>query len=262
MVSRPPVAWAAQDRHFDARATTWTDRYRTRASFQARLDVVGRAIDDALTDIPDGRVLDFGGGTGVFAVLAAQRAAFVVCIDRSTLMLRQGADGVRDIEAILAAAGFDRPAATVSRVAGDAVTVDPGVARFDLVLAIAVLEYVADCISVVARLALALQPGGRILLTVPNPRSPLRLVQRFIGPLASTRRLRSLRLADQSFVRMRPHGDHVPWREAAASASLRVTSKQPIPLGAGTGRRRLHPSVLIALTKPLDETVCTRQRRG
>jgi len=243
---------AEQTLHFDTRSEGWSDRYRTNPSFRARLDVVGHAIQHDLAGRPDARVLDYGGGTGVFSVLAARYAQTVVCVDRSTAMLAHGAAQEPQISTLLTEAGFRGRSGHVERISGDHTTALRGCAPFDLVLAIAVLEYVDDCNAALRDLAAAARPGGIMLITVPNPSSPLRLVQRLIAPLGAHQMLRQRagRLADQSFIAIRPHGDRVPWQPAAHAAGLEVNDQAPLPLSPSGLRSFIHPSTLFTLRKP------------
>lgn len=55
----------------------------------------------------------------VFAELAAWRAAYVVCVDRSLTMLQFGRIHRDEIASVLTDAGFDRPLGNVQRMAGD-----------------------------------------------------------------------------------------------------------------------------------------------
>lgn len=249
MTGLPSPLVVAQDRHFDERAETWTQRYWTHPSFRARLAVVGAEVDRLTEEIPAAWVLDYGGGTGVFAELAAQRAAHVVCVDRSLPMLQYGRTHRDETARVLADAGFDRPLGDVQRVAGDDRALSHLSGSFDAVLAIAVLEYVEDCVGVIGRLAALLRPGGTLLVTVPEPRSPLRWAQRIVGPLAAATRPPRTRIADQSFAVIRPHGDKVPWRQGAEAAGLREQAAKRIALGEAGLRGRFHPTVLIRLQR-------------
>jgi len=240
-------ATGLQAEHFDRRASTWSARYRSNPSFRARLAVVGGAVDGLLAGVPAARVLDYGGGTGIFSVLAAQRAEVVVCVDRSEAMLRCGATDDATTAALLAEAGFDRPPGKVLRVVGDSGWIPPSARPFDLILAIAVLEYVEDCAGLLGSLAGALRPAGRVLLTVPDPQSSLRRLQRRLTPATARRAGRRGRLADQSFVAVRPHGDNPPWREASEAAGLHVEQVRHVPLGGSGPLRRIRPNLLVTL---------------
>ena len=259
MVNRARSLAADQDRHFDERAATWAERYRSHPSFRSRLAVVGNAVDDELAGRPDARVLDYGGGPGLFAELAGQRATEVVCIDRSPSMIEWGQQHRSELRSLLTDAGFARTPGDVRRQVGDEQSI-PAIGSFDVILAIAVLEYVDDPVGVIGALATALRPGGALLATVPNPRSPVRWAQRIAGPVAAVVTGRPGRLADQSFATIRPHGDRVPWGRAAAAAGLDVTATTPVPLGDRGSRTWLHPNTLISLRARDDDR--EGRRRG
>lgn len=237
---------AEQDRHFDERAATWADRYRTHRSFRSRLAVVGKAVDHELAERPGARVLDYGGGPGLFSELAALRGAEVVCVDRSPAMISWGERHRPELTSLLTGAGFDGEPGTVTRMADDEESL-PALGAFDVILAIAVLEYMDDPVSTIGALAAALRPGGVLLATVPNPRSPVRWAQRVMGPVAAVTKGRPGRIADQSFATIRPHGDRVPWREGAAAAGLTLDATTPIPLGERGITAKVHPSSLVRL---------------
>jgi 2-polyprenyl-3-methyl-5-hydroxy-6-metoxy-1,4-benzoquinol methylase len=241
-----------QDAHFGARAASWTDRYRSSPSFRARLNVVGRAIDETLCDRRQARVLDFGGGTGVFSAVASRSASCTVCVDRSHPMLSEGMTDPSSMAAMLASAGFDGPLGTIVRIVGDDLSIGSLQATFDLILAIAVVEYVADAVTVLTRLAQGLDQDGTLLITVPNRTSPVRIAQRIARPLLALMSASAGRLADQSFVGLRPHGDDVPWRRGAAAAGLVVRHKVAMPLGLSGIRRWFHPTLLISLGRVED----------
>lgn len=242
-----PSLAVLQAEHFNERAAAWTDRYRTNRSFRARLGVVGGAVDAALADVPSARVMDYGGGTGVFSALAAQRAAVVVCVDRSMAMLKSGLANQEATNALLTGAGFGRPAGRVLRVAGDEGWVRGVSTLFDLVLAIAVLEYVDDCDRLLESFARLLVPGGRVLLTVPDSGSALRRAQRFAASVAPRGASQSQRLADQSFVKVQSHGGRVPWQDAAARIGLDVEKVVRVPLGQTGAYRFVRPNLLVSL---------------
>jgi SAM-dependent methyltransferase len=245
----PAGTWQRpQDAHFGERAASWTDRYRSSPSFRSRLHLVGRAIDDALRDRPQARVLDFGGGTGVFSAVASRSATFTVCIDRSLPMLAEGSADLSSMVAVLQAEGFDGKLGTVVRIAGDDRCVASLRASFDLILAIAVVEYVPDAVTLLTLLSQCLSKGGTLLITVPIRSSPVRIAQRIARPLLRRSRTSTGRLADQSFLELRPCGDDVPWQRAAASAGLVVRQKRTVPLGISGVRRWFHPTLLISLT--------------
>jgi 2-polyprenyl-3-methyl-5-hydroxy-6-metoxy-1,4-benzoquinol methylase len=242
----------AQELHFSARAASWTNRYRLSPSFRARLEVVGRAIDDTLRDRAEARVLDFGGGTGVFSAVASRSASFTLCVDRSRQMLLEGMQDRASLADVIRSEGFAGSLGTVERIAGDDECVACLRATFDLILAIAVVEYFPDAVTLLVRLAQRLGQDGTLLITVPNPTSPVRIAQRVARPLLVRGRSGTGRLADQSFLELRPHDDDVPWKRAAAAAGLVVKQKTALPLGPSGIRRWFHPNLLLSLERADD----------
>ncbi|MHB8319627.1 MAG: class I SAM-dependent methyltransferase [Acidimicrobiales bacterium] len=241
---------ATQDAHFAERASSWTARYQSSPSFRARLKLVGKVIDNILRDRPGVRVLDFGGGTGVFSVLASRWTSSTVSIDRSLPMLSEGSTDSLQIEAMLRSEGFEGPFGTTARIAGDTQCIDSLRTRFDLVMAIAVLEYVNDVPAVMTQLTQLVDNGGILLITVPNRTSPLRVAQRILRPILTRKQTTPGRLADQAYVGIRPHGDAVHWRSSANTAGLVVNRIEALPLGLSGARRWLHPTLLISLRRP------------
>ena len=251
--SPPPRNLAgSQDAYFGTRAASWTDRYQSSPSFRSRLYVVGQAIDELRHDCPQARVLDFGGGTGVFSAVASRWASFTACVDRSLPMLTKGRADLPSMAAMLASEGFEGPLGKIVWIAGDDQCVGSLRASFDLILAIAVLEYVADAKTLLTRLTQRLDQRGMLLITVPNRTSPVRIAQRIGQPLVTRRLTTTGRLTDLSFLRLRPHGDDVPWQLAAAAAGLVVEKKTAVPLGLSGVRRWFHPTLLISLRRPVD----------
>lgn len=255
MVTDPPPSsrstWSptGSDDHFADQAESWSNRYRQRVSFRARLNFVGESILGALDGVVNAQVLDFGSGTGLFAAIASQTAALVVSVDRSVPMLRAGQQDTSRIIETIGEAGLRSSVGRVLRIAGDDRAAAGLRCRFDLISAVAVLEYVDDCERVMAHLASALAPGGRILVTVPNPRSPLRWGVRAARPVLQAVRPSASRLTGQSYLLVRPRGDRPPWLDAARTAGLAVERIQPVPFATSGPASLLHPNLLIHLVK-------------
>ena len=103
------------------------------------------------------RVLDWGAGTGRFALSLLRQGHKVLALDLSPAMLAQlerkakaaDIEGLTVQEGVLEDLGFN-----------------PG---FDLVLACSVLEYVKDLESVMTRAVSLLRPGGVLILTSAHP---------------------------------------------------------------------------------------------
>ncbi len=246
------------DRFFADVADTWVARYATRPSFQERLRVVAGIVGPILARAGEPAVFDYGGGPGVFSLLCAGRARHVVNLDRSVEMLRAGAHGHAALSTVVRpfVPGGPPPGRRpghVHYVAGTLDVLAPSAdGRFDLVLAIAVLEYLDDPAWAVARLARLLKPGGSLLLTVPREQSWLRRVERLLGPVSGT--LGALtgarRLNDRSYSRLRPHGDRVDWEPAIRVADLRVRQTFPLAIGPAGLRSRVTPNEAVVLRRP------------
>lgn len=251
MTSEGRSALRAVDQHFSEVADSWIDRYATRPSFQARYLAVGAAIRQHLP--PGGTVLDFGAGPGVFSVLASARANMVLSVDASLPMLRAGGNQSEALVGLASAAGMTARPERVHRVAGDISVLDQaGVrGRFDLVLAIAVLEYLADVPRHLEVLLASLRPGGLLVFTVPNPRSLVRRVERPVDRAATAlgRLNGSRRLADRAYGAARPAGSRVNWQSILKHRQIQFR-QTALPLGPIGWRRVLRPSVLV-LAGPL-----------
>jgi SAM-dependent methyltransferase len=196
--------------YFRSVAETWLCRYERSPSFRARLSVLASLILCELDQRPSAVVLDYGSGAGVFAAVASSRASFVVSMDLVERMIASHADGqlIRLAEAVGARAELGRVAKVVGDLEGFSGKAD---GTFDLVLAVAVLEYLSDPLAALGRLLDLVAPGGVLVFTVPNHRSLYRLLERNIE--AARNALRSLtvtRGSDRRYTAIRPHGDRPP----------------------------------------------------
>lgn len=248
------------DLYFAEVADTWVDRYTRNPSFQERLRAVAGAIEPVLVRSSSAWVLDFGGGPGVFSTLCAGRAAFVLNLEPSVDMLWAGVRSAGVMaSAVRQATGADP--GEVHSVAGSLEVLGPKArGRFDLVLAIAVLEYLEDPSGAVRCLGELLRPGGTMVLTVPRARSLVRRGERALAPvLERAGRLVGWRqVRDRSYTSLRPHRDDVPWVEGFSAADggdgFRVEFRQDLAL-AGTWPKSLaRPNEIIVARKavPVD----------
>lgn len=232
--------------HFSDKSRDWVDRYRTSPSFAARLEVVGGAVRDETEARVAPLVLDFGGGPGIFSAVASACSPLVVCLDPSLEMLDAGKARPQALERLVAITGARCRLERIHRVAGT-IDVVSDRQRFDVILAIGVLEYLPRPDDVLQRLIELLAPTGTLLFTVPNPRSPLRIIEGVFNQVAAiaSKAIDSKKLRDRAYGALRPHGSRTPWQRAVESSDARI---KKVPLSAGLARFS-HPNLLIRVQK-------------
>ncbi len=238
------------DSHFADVASTWTTRYERSPSFRARLAIVGGLIDAFLQGKTDLQILDYGGGTGIFSLISTGGRANVVLIDRSKHMVTTGLRDQGWIIDLLGRRGFTSRADTLFRVVGDAACLGTtATSRFDLILAISVLEYLPQPGQVIARLLELTKPSGVVIVSVPNHRSSFRRVERQINGLAA--RLGSIIgsdvLRDRSYSQTKPRGSEPDWPALIERAGACVLDVVGLPLGEGRIRACVTPTLVYVL---------------
>lgn len=111
-----------------------------------------RLVVELLGEVAGRDVLDVGCGDGALAVALARRGGRMVAVDASAAMIagarRRAEEGGADI--LLCRAEADR--------------LPFGPARFDRVIAIAVLCFIEDAVPSFAEMARVLRPGGRLVI--------------------------------------------------------------------------------------------------
>ena len=228
--------------HFSGLADDWADRYVTRDSFATRLRTVSGVLREHVG--ADDRVLDFGSGAGVFSAVLSGYAGRVVSMDVNEAMLHASAHNQDQLAEIAAGVGAAYRPHHVSRVVARSAALREA-SSFDVVVAIAVLEYVPDLADVLAGLAGSMRVGGTLLATYPDQRSVVRRVERPVDLVSTTigRRVGSRRLGGREYSELRPEtvGDLAP---ALRQAGLEVVATHKVPLGSRGVRRRLAPNRL------------------
>lgn len=116
-------------------------------------ELVEEKLVEALGDVPLGRVLDIGTGTGRMAELFAGRAERVVALDKSLDMLRFARAKLQNL-----------PSGAVELVQGDFAALPFPAGGFDTVLLHQVLHFAQDPAAPLAEAARVTRPGGRIAI--------------------------------------------------------------------------------------------------
>lgn len=252
--SEAPVtlSTASSSEHFDEVADSWIQRYADRPSFRHRLVAVGAVVREIVAKYDSPAVLDFGGGPGVFSLVASEEAHSVLCLDTSVGMIREGFAHESTVVSLIRSTGYEPRPERVRRMMGALDALDRRAnSRFDVVLAIAVLEYLADPQQVLAELADHMRAGGRLVLTVPNERSWFRRVENLAGSLGAGTgsMLRWERLRNRAYASTRPHGNRVPWWAGADAGGLILERMVPLALASSGLMSHVTATQIVVLRK-------------
>lgn len=139
--------------HFDRYSSTWHDRLGQYSYFSRH-----RAVGELIAGEPQARVLDIGCGTGDYATFFDPAATDYLGMDISEKMVEEAAR-LYPGYAFRVGDGENLPA--VDRA-------------FDMVLSVAVLEYFDDPDRHTAELARVTEPGGTVVICVPNAENTTR----------------------------------------------------------------------------------------
>lgn len=124
-----------------------------------------------------GEVLDIGCGPGVMTAEILARGWQWTGIDVAPKM----------VETALERFGSDP---RVKVMVGGVESIPAETGRFDAVVAMGLVEYLADDVLVIREMARVLKPGGRLLVSLPNWWSPVRMWDRWIiRPLTDVARV-------------------------------------------------------------------------
>lgn len=245
-------ATAASQEHFDEVADGWIRRYEERPSFRNRLSVVGQVVSGVVRTAGEDRptsVLDFGGGPGVFSAVASIDAERVVCLDPSAAMIEAGERNVDRVATLLRDHGEVHPD-RIERVVGASSSLDGE--TFDVVLAIAVLEYLDDPAAAIVDLSERLRDRGAMVFTVPNDRSLFRRAEDVMGSFgaAAGGLMRSERLRSRAYASTRPHGNRIDWQSAAHEAGLVIDRVLPLRLSDTGVLGQVTATTIVVLRRP------------
>ncbi len=154
----------------DSIAPAFRDGYARSPGFRERLSVWVTLIERYAR--PDDRVIDAGCGAGTLSFEAARVAAHV-----------DGIDGAERMIELARASAAEHGIANVSFGVALFETLSDRAGEYDLALCSSVLEYLPDLHTDIERLTRLLRPGGRLILSLPNGRSPYRRLEALIWKL-------------------------------------------------------------------------------
>lgn len=209
-------AKSAVRRYFDREVSGYLEAYRTGRAGDSRHDVFLERRDLVLAMTPAGaqRVLDIGAGPGVFTSRLLETGASCWVVDLSFEMVAAARREVGDA------------ASRVCFLVGDLDRLPFADGSFDVALCVGVLQYLPSLEFAFAELARVVAPGGVVVLTFPNTRSPLNMLHRLAisGARASraiAERLGLVSAVDASRLTFRPD---IPNRWFSAAEIERLAS--------------------------------------
>jgi len=173
--------------YFDQLADSWLASYAEDAPFQRRQALVTQLLKTELSTATRGAALDVGCGAGIFVDFLARLGWRVHAIDLSHSMLDAAIERSRNLLGSLDLVSFEH---------ADIEEFQAAEASFDLVLCLNVLEYVEHDLRVLATITTALAPGGLLLLSVPNRRSVVRIIEQLAQPVRRRVQSRQARYLD------------------------------------------------------------------
>ena len=163
---------------FDGKAARWADKYAAGGPLARRRDTITGALSSLI--VPPAAILDFGCGTGDVALQLHQLGYRMSGCDISSQMLavaRERDSGVHWHQ--LSLDGSPLPFAPDT---------------FDAIVASSVLEYVDDLGKLLSEFHRIVRASGVIVVTVPNPKHPLRRIERLARDLANLVNFRWLKM--------------------------------------------------------------------
>lgn len=149
-------------RYFDREVADYLDAYSEGHRSHVRRDVFSerRELVLALTPPAAKRIIDIGAGPGVFTPRLLARGAACTVVDLS-------------FEMVAAARRQVPRSSRASFMVGDIDRLPLATGAFDIALCVGVLQYLPSIEVALAELARVVAPGGHVIVTFPNARSPL-----------------------------------------------------------------------------------------
>lgn len=212
--------------HFNEYASTYADGYRSGSIFGYFFRRRQKLVTDLLDRITGRAILDVGCGPGVYGLVCVQRGFLYTGLDISPQMVEEGRK-------------LSGPLGPKARyVVGKIQNLSFASQTFDVILCLGALEYVQDFEEdpSLIELSRVLKPGGTIIFSCANRRSPYRLWSRAYSQIAN-------RIAN------RPS---TPLREFTASAFSRSLQKH------GLTTTEVHYFAINLFLSPF-ENKCRRQ---
>jgi len=168
--------------HFDNKAANWSALY-DRACFADRLNLfVSEAVENV---VAGGHILDYGCGTGILARALNDVGFRVTGVDASEMMIAEARKSLTgDTLRPLAFRHIDSDVWPESAE------------TYDAIVCSSVLEYIEDHELMLSKLSSRIDPGGTLLISVPNSKSLLGRLEDIYSRLASGPRDRQERDVD------------------------------------------------------------------
>jgi ubiquinone/menaquinone biosynthesis C-methylase UbiE len=162
---------------FDEKAQNWSRKYAEGGPLARRRDAIIRTLSSLIA--PPSKILDFGCGTGDVALQLHGLGYDVTGCDISPQMLAVARETDPGIEWLQLTTGGRVPFPDSS---------------FDALVASSVLEYVADLDALLREFHRIVRVGGMVLVTVPNPKHPVRRLEQLARHLARLGAFRWLKM--------------------------------------------------------------------
>ncbi|HWP45391.1 MAG TPA: methyltransferase domain-containing protein [Blastocatellia bacterium] len=156
--------------HFDKVSSEWADLYSGDVSFYNYNFIIRRKYVLDLLGKPGGRVLDAGCGTGDFIPELLDRAEEVFALDFAEEMVEKAKSRIAP----------DERSRGVHFSVGDVCNLEFQDDYFDAIIAVGLIEYLADVGTALRQMRRVLKPGGVLVITVPNLASPFMAYETFV----------------------------------------------------------------------------------
>jgi len=155
---------------FNAKAGSWDRKYDTKGPLAFRVSVFSGVVARILR--PGSLILDFGCGTGAISAELASQGYSVTACDIAEKMIERGKSlhAEQPITWVLLPAGWKKFPFEAN--------------SFDAIIASSVFEYLRDPDSVFRECSRILGPGGKLIVSVPDPKHPVRRLERLIRPFS------------------------------------------------------------------------------